>query len=249
MKTIPPFLSSLMLLAIVSGAMILSGCKAALISPTISDYSPQKSVVFEKDFALNLYETEHSSKNEVTSMGFGDSEVLQGEVEPYLFIVKKPEWKSDIRLKSAEEEEDVLFTLRERLYRYLLRQYPHPTRVRYAHIPDDPILQKYRVIEVESQITHITKGNGVLRYVIGYGAGATTIQFEGQMFEEEQPLVEFALRQRHAAYPNGFQNPKVIKDAYTLKYGSEALVGQLTETLSLYMPPPDIPDSQFSSAR
>ncbi len=155
-----------------------------------------------------------------------------------LFVVDKPIWQASERL-TVEEEEDVLFTLRERLYRYLLRSYPHPVRVRYAYTPDDPLTEDYRVISVQSTVTDIEKGSPFLRYVIGYGAGATELQIEGRItegVEEKNTMGEFALRERHGGYPNGFMNPSVMKPAYCLKYAAERSIERLSKGLRAEIP-------------
>ncbi|MGF1572768.1 MAG: DUF4410 domain-containing protein [Sumerlaeia bacterium] len=167
----------------------------------------------------------------------------QENPKPVLFVVNKPKWTAVSRL-DAGEVQDVAFTLRERIYRYLLRQYPHPARVRYAYIPDDQITKDYDVIFVDSTVTDIRTGNGVARYVLGYGAGATVIQAEGSFFQlkegEPSPLLDFALRQRHGAYPNGIFNTKVTDDAYCLKYGTEAMIEKLTTNLPNHFVTPEL---------
>lgn len=159
---------------------------------------------------------------------------------PILFVINKPTWGAKSKLKPSEID-DVSFTLRERLYRYILRQYGHPARVRYAYIPSDPLTKDYDVIFVDSQVTHAETGSGPMRFILGYGAGATTLQVEGSFNLKQTettsiPLLNFAARQKHGAYPNGFMNTQVWDDAYCLKYATEAMIGKLTLKLPEVLP-------------
>jgi len=248
------------LLGICTVMLMVAGCSTPLKTPTQFDFSAHALDVSEKDFHLYVRDTSSlSDKTESVSETKGDGGFLQAidqdeehlnsplvfpDQRPILFIVNRPEWDAVIRLDEADEE-DVLFTLRERMYRYLLRNYPHPTRVRYAYLPDDKIIKEYRVVEIDSKVTHVTKGNGFLRFMIGYGLGAVTLQYEGSMKEihpGEEFIGAFALRQRHAAYPNGFINTSVFKDAYCMRYAAEALVHELTLNLPKAFPPVQKPD-------
>jgi len=150
--------------------------------------------------------------------------------QPVLFVVAAPQWVTAQTI-DAENQEKVLFTIRERFYRYLLRQYPHPVRVRYAWSPEESITAGYRVITLESAVTEIRKGNGTLRYVIGYGAGACILQLEGRLLDggaDGVPLAEFAIREEHAGYAQGFMNPRVFSDGYVLRYAAEEAIDKIT---------------------
>lgn len=162
------------------------------------------------------------------------------EIQPVVFVIPRPQWQAEGRLNEPEDEERVAFIVRERLYRYLLREYPHPVRVRYAWSGEERQLEGYRVLEVRTAITDVKRGSGWVRYVIGYGAGAAVLQLEGQIVDvtpdkEETLVAEFALRSAHAAYPQGFFNPRVMSDKYALMYAAEAgtrkLVPRLRESI------------------
>ncbi|MBX3729270.1 MAG: hypothetical protein KF858_08805 [Candidatus Sumerlaeia bacterium] len=157
-------------------------------------------------------------------------------LQPVLFIVNPPEWRAEWRPETDEELEGVLFTVRERFYRYLLRQYPHPVRVRYAYVPGDPLLAGYRVLELDSAVTDVNPGSGFLRYVIGYSAGAVCAQLEGRVREGNEVLAEFVAREEHAGYPNGFMNWQVTKTSYCLKYATEESIDMVTEHIRATIP-------------
>jgi hypothetical protein len=158
------------------------------------------------------------------------------DVQPVLFVVNPPEWRARWRPESDEELEGVLFTVRERFYRYLLRQYPHPVRVRYAYVPGDPLLAGYRVLELDSAVTDVNPGSGFLRYVIGYSAGAVCVQLEGRIREGDEVVSEFVAREEHAGYPNGFMNWQVTKTSYCLKYAVEESIDIVTEHIRATIP-------------
>lgn len=210
---------------------IFSGCSTPLKNTEFMSTNLGTPVQVQKKHVYYLHEEELSSFH------------VQENPRAVLFVINKPKWTAKSRLSPAEVE-DVSFTLRERIYRYLLREYPHPARVRYAYIPDDVLTRDYEVVFVDTTVTDIRTGNGVARYVLGYGAGATVIQVEGRFSHivegQSVPLVDFALRQRHGAYPSGVMNTQVTDDAYCLKYGTEALVGKLTTTLPTYLRTPSL---------
>lgn len=194
----------------------------------------------DEDFSLDPYfltgeQREELAKDGLSVPSLEADGIAEDDFRPVLFIVEKPKWLASYRFEE-EREEDVLFTIRERFYRYLLRQYPHPVRVRYAYIPDDPVVQGYRVVSLETAITDIKPGVGWLRYVIGYGAGTTVMQLEGRLVEGDKQLAEFAIREEHAGYPNMLLNTNVFSSTYCLKYAAEEAVGKLAPEIRKTIP-------------
>ena len=165
--------------------------------------------------------------------------ITEENTQPALFIVPEALWQSDYDEFDPADRDEILFTIRERLYRYLLRAYPHPVRVRYAMPLDDPMLNDHRVLTVQAYVTDIEDGQGFWRYAIGYGAGAAVMQIEGRIYEgagQTEVLAEFALRESHGGYPNGFINPGVLSAPYCLKYATEEAIGKLTGRLREFIP-------------
>lgn len=160
-------------------------------------------------------------------------------VQPTLFIVPEPEWRvGKVNLNQAEID-DIRFTIRERLYRYLLREYPHPVRVRYAYVPEDPLVTGYRVLTLQTAVTHVKTGWGPARYFLGYGAGGTTLQLEGRFVDdspEQNPVAWFRIREDHGGYPMGFLNPRVFSATYCLKYASDKVIRKLTDDIRQTVP-------------
>lgn len=160
-------------------------------------------------------------------------------VQPTLFIVNETQWLAgEVNLNEAERQ-DILFTVRERMYRYLLREYPHPVRVRYAYVENDPLVVGYRVLSLDTAVTHVKTGWGPARYFLGYGAGGTVIQLEGKFYEmpeTEQPMAWFRVREDHGGYPMGFLNPRVFSATYCLKYASDKVIKKFTDDIRATIP-------------
>ena len=198
---------------------------------TLTEEDASLEKFFPSQQALEELESEGTAVPSLEAAGISPE-----AIEPILFVVNAPEWQSSTEFDTAEEEA-ILFTVRERFYRYLLREYPHPVRVRYAYVPEDPITDGYRIVEVDTAVTDVNRGTGWLRYIIGYGAGAASLQLEGRLREGNTTLAEFATREDHAAYPNGFVNTRVFNDAYTLRYAAEEAIGQITTDIRATIPP------------
>ena len=198
-----------------------------------------------EDLSLDPYLPSREVRRELKSdekavPSLKDAGLTDDDVQSVLFIVEPPLWTADAEFKS-EEKDDLLFTLRERFYRYLLRTYPHPVRVRYAFDPSDPRVKGNRLVRVESAITDIEKGSGFLRYMIGYGAGRAVVQVEGRLWGIDDEggdllLGEFAFREGHGAYPNGFINVDVIDPAYCVKYAIDQGLKEFTPHLRGVIP-------------
>jgi len=251
-----------------AGAALLCGC-AGPVRPLgyLDDYGPFNSVdkkdlkvrvVAEQDASLDKYyltkqELDRARRKKEPVPSPEADGVDLSKAQPVLFVVARPEWRADEHLRKPEDEEDVLFTMRERMYRYLLREYPHPVRVRYAYAPEETIVHGYRILTVESAITDVNPGNGWLRYLIGYGAGTAVFQMEGRIYEgegEDRTLVaEYATREDHMGYPNGFLNPSVMRTGYCMKYGVEEAIGNLSKEFRKAIPAArPAPESEVATA-
>lgn len=160
---------------------------------------------------------------------------------PAVFIVNPPRWNVLDHLEDDEEARDnVLFTVRERFYRYLLRAYPHPVRARYALRADDFNMDGFRVLTVETAVTDIHPGSPWMRYLVGYGAGSVEIQIEGRIVEhnggEPRILAEFVLREWHSGYAQSGMNTQVLRLDYCLRYAAEEAIARLTSRLPEFFP-------------
>lgn len=158
--------------------------------------------------------------------------------QPLLLIIAPSEWKTSLKM-DADDREEILFTTRERMYRYLLRAYPHPVRVRWAFDPRDPLLSGYRVVTVTSRITYVGTGESFSRYLVGYGLGATSVQIEGELLEgiENKSLLgEYVVRARHGGYSQSGWNPDVFLASYCCKYAVDEAIANFTGELPAHLP-------------
>lgn len=159
--------------------------------------------------------------------------------QPAVFIVPEPRWLvAHILPDAPERREEVLFTIRERFYRYLLRAYPHPVRVRYAWRPSDMLLEGYRVYTIETAVTDVHPGTPWLRYLVGWGAGAVEIQIEGRIWEgvgERRLVGEFVLREWHSGYAQNGLNTQVLRVDYCLRYAAEEVILAFTGQLPAHI--------------
>lgn len=160
-------------------------------------------------------------------------------VQPVVFVVAPTEISSEFVLEDPGKQEQVLFTVRERLYRYLLRNYAPPTRVRYAYMQSDPLTRDCRVITITSRVTDQQDGVGPLRYFLGYGIGKARLQLEGEIFEgpnRDRKIGEYAIRRGHGGYAQNGLNVNVMRADYCLRYAAEDAVSDLTELLANRIP-------------
>ncbi|MBI5153957.1 DUF4410 domain-containing protein [Candidatus Poribacteria bacterium] len=192
---------------------------------------------FDKFFLTNQQKEQLEKREELPPDPAAEGLNLD-DAQPVLFVVEQPEWRASAAF-DPDVQEGIVFTIRERLYRYLLRQYPHPVRVRYAYLEDEPQTRGYRVITLRSAVTDVEDGAGALRFILGYGLGATVMQLEGSFIDHQngdRVLGEFALRESHGGYPNGLMNPRVFSAPYCLKYTADEAIGKLTGRLREFIP-------------
>ncbi|MDX2177162.1 MAG: DUF4410 domain-containing protein [Candidatus Sumerlaeia bacterium] len=169
---------------------------------------------------------------------------------PLLFVVAEPEWAAR-EILDEEKRGEILFTLRERTYRYLLRSYPHPARARWAYLDADPVTRGYRVVHVRSRVAEARGGSALARYFIGFGAGASKVRLEGELLEGEDGarlLGRFAVEASNGGYTNWGNNFSVLKDSYTLKYAVDEAVARFASEMTLLLPPPPADESQAPGA-
>ncbi len=160
---------------------------------------------------------------------------------PVVFVIPEPIWNVDLPYPNKPDKNDeITFTVRERLYRYLLRKYPHPTRVRYACTSDDPMFENHRFITIQTHLTWYDKGFAPTRYVLGWGIGQASIQIEGDIFDgfphDGKKIAEFAIRADHAGFAQNGLNVNVLDSAYCLKYAAEEAIRLFTEDLPRFVP-------------
>jgi len=64
-------------------------------------------------------------------------------------------------------------------------------------------------------ISHLNESSGILRYVVGFGAGSVDVQIEGRVVDAKtgERLMEFADRRRQSGDPYSGLNPTVVMAA------------------------------------
>ncbi len=239
-KTFPLF--SLLLFALV----FASGCATHVVdtgyleggyeSFNIHD-EPEVKIRLDEDFLNRVYTREDFPNTEFEdyyrNVAMRDVPTTRSTV----FVVPEPTWLiEDPYPDEPARSESIIFTIRERIYRYLLRSYPHPTRVRYAFRRSELATLGSRVITITANVTDHKKGNGFLRYFVGWSLGKSKIQIEGEIFEgpnREHKIGEYAIRKGHAAYAQNGWNVAVIDSCYCTRYAVEEAILDFTQALPL----------------
>lgn len=136
-----------------------------------------------------------------------------------------------IRL-SLEQELSAL--LRERLYMHALRTLVPRLIIIKSKDTDDYAEIGYTVDTLSVAITHVTRGNGLLRYVIGFGMGDAALQVEGVMSnaQTDEPLIELAVRIPHGGYPSMGINPRAISARHCLRLAADAASREIIQALA-----------------
>lgn len=238
----------LLVFQLIAGSLFLAGCGSKIIDTGfLAGGYENFNVVDKRGFKVRLDDDFLAAKvardqEPILVLGNGSPYIDDGvTTRPLVLILPQPEWRAEVRFeKQPAAEENILFTIRERLYRYMLRQYEHPVRVRYAYRRSDRLLQEGRLITVRTYVTHVKRGQGLLRYLLGYGLGQCYMQVEGEIFEgarEPKKIGEFAVRTAHGGYAQNGMNVAVIRDDYVLRYAAEEAVSKLTEFFPEYFEP------------
>lgn len=228
--------------ALLAGALLSTGCMSKVIETGYQEngYAGWNAVDNER-LKLRLVENIDSEKP-----GTEFPEVWKKTVyvtakddapttRPVVFVVPEVDWLvANVYKDKPEYRERIQFTARERLYRYLLRAYPDPTRVRYGWRRTDQDVENHRVIVVSANITDVRPGTGWMRYFMGWDAGQARIQLEGEIYDGAdmtRKIGEFVVRRGSGGFAQSGSNLKVWKDIYCLQYATEEAVHELTSRL------------------
>ena len=131
-------------------------------------------------------------------------------------------------------EQEVSALLRERLYVHALRTLVPRLIITKTKNTDDYTEIGYTVDTLSVSITHVTRGNGLLRYVIGFGMGDTALQVEGVMSnaQTDEPLIELAVRIPHGGYPSMGINPRAISARHCLRLATDSASREIIQALA-----------------
>ncbi len=162
---------------------------------------------------------------------------------PYIFVVLPTRWEAVTKL-GQKERDDLQRLARDRIYTWIGRGYPPPTFIRFELLPGDPLLKKGRVVFVESCVTELKSGIGILRYLIGFGLGEVEMQIEGRLREKSPAgpvLAEYAIRVSHNGYPRMGINVKSLSDSYCFKHAANTCAYELVKYARKALQPPPPP--------
>lgn len=125
--------------------------------------------------------------------------------------------------KSGSLPKEIGSSLKNYFYRGLIREvYKDTIVIKDGDLEwyNDP---ENRIFILELAITHMKKGNGLLRYMIGFGLGQTDLQVEGRVFDykSQDEIFAFAVRSRHSG--NAYQglNPRALSSKYCLRMSAQ----------------------------
>jgi hypothetical protein len=143
-------------------------------------------------------------------------------------------------------EREIAMLMRERLYIHALRAFAPRLIITKTEETDKYTEIGYTVDTLSVAVTHVTRGNGLLRYVIGYGLGAATLQAEGVLrnAQTEEHLLHFAVRISHGGNPSMGFNPRAMSSRHCLRLAADAAAHQIIRSLAKLwaLPQQELPD-------
>lgn len=151
---------------------------------------------------------------------------------PEMVYVAAVQWVDDGNIEPPLKKELGNF-LRQYFYHGLLRQNYFDIK-----LPQTENLQLYtenkpRLLILETAVTRIRKGSGLLRYFIGYGLGQSDLQIEGRLREEfgGNEVMAFVMRYRHLGNAYMGKNPRASSSRYCLRLSMEAVALTVTDLM------------------
>jgi uncharacterized protein DUF4410 len=149
-----------------------------------------------------------------------------------VLYVAPVEWKEKKTLFKRERKEIGKF-LRNYFYQGLLYENFHEmilTKRKNLEAFKD---MGYRINRLEISITHINRGTGIYRYLIGFGLGSSDLQIEGKILDNEsgEEIMSFVSRCRHAGNSYNGMNPRSLSGMYCLKMSIEEETIKITDII------------------
>lgn len=187
---------------------MLSGCVTPVQKPSFIDNSGEYNYRDQKDLKFR------------TS---GDADNLQ---RPRVLYIAPPQWLHKKGLKKRQREELGIF-LQEYFYQALLDKRYSGKMILLKNDSLAPYRDNgMRCARLESAITRINKGNGFMRYFVGFFTGQTDLQIEGRIIDDEcgEEILAFAVRKRHAGNSYNGMNPRALSGMYCLRLSMEEAV-------------------------
>lgn len=93
--------------------------------------------------------------------------------------------------------------------------------------------QETRIAVLETRIAHMTRGNGLLRYFIGFGLGQSDIQVEGVLrdYKTNEEILSFVMRYQHSGNAYQGMNPRALSGRYCLRMSIEQITITITDLI------------------
>ncbi len=94
-----------------------------------------------------------------------------------------------------------------------------------------------RIHRIETTLTECRRGNGLLRYVVGFGLGKVEFRIEGKVVDQATrlPLLLFQSHETNAGEPHMGWNPKVLSPEYCLLEAADDFARRLVVKLVDYI--------------
>lgn len=182
----------------------LSGCVAPILPPV--KISPTPPFNFRNGKALKMRTTQ-------------DPALIR---RPRIIYINPVSFSENVKA-SASLSNKLKNSLREYYYRALIREIFKDTMIiKEGNLEwyDD---KENRIMILDLTVTHLKKGNGLLRYFIGFGLGQSDLQIEGRLYDHQtsHETIAFAFRSRHAG--NSYQglNPRALSAKYCLQMSEQ----------------------------
>lgn len=138
---------------------------------------------------------------------------------PDVLAIHAQEWAARHRVRRAKLALWLEDLLEESCYNRALDRYPAPTIVTRERNLNSYLRTRETVYRLELAVTDIDPGWGILRYVVGFYAGAAAIQAEFRLRDvrTQRLIATFAIRRRHPGDARMGFNPLAMFARFTLR--------------------------------
>lgn len=157
----------------------------------------------------------------------------------HVLLVLPSRWDAE-RLRKPAHEKDLLALLDLRLSIYLLRLCPSSVIVTTTRETDPYRKMGANVTELHVSITHLKRGIGLVRMLIGFYLGATHLQIEAKLVDHEtgEVLVRCARRGLHDGVVWGLPTPWSLSPRYCWRLSCDQSAQVLASYLASQLTPP-----------
>ena len=211
----PGRLFALMLQAFLLCSLVfIQACVAPVKNTSFIESEPDFNFLDEKDARVRISE-------EVSELS-----------PPDVIYISPVSWNEENEIPEEWRKELSEF-LREYFYQGLLYRNFHDMIILKRDKMDLYDTKEKRAAKLNIAVTRISKGNGLLRYFVGYTLGSTDLQVEGNLvsLENGEEILAFAARRRHAGNAYNGMNPRALSGKYCLEMSMEKLSIRITDAI------------------